>query len=108
MNISNSDIILSSNVYDWGYSMYGDIIKKSITLKNMFYEDINIDNIQTPCGCIIAVPESYRIKSKDSTVINIIYLPRDIGYIENNIFIYINEIDVPVHFVMRGNIKETN
>jgi len=90
---------------DWGQSVGDDTIRISTVCHNTSREDVYIHYIETPCGCIIAIPESDVIKKGDSVRINIKYKPEAVGYIEKNLFVHLKNRDERPHFLLKGKVK---
>ena len=94
---------------DWGQSIAGDTVKITTVCHNLSNSDIFIHYVETPCGCITVVPRSDVIGKNDSVFIDIEYKPAyfDRGYIEKNIFVHLKNKSEPLHFLIRGRIKDS-
>lgn len=111
--LTNNSCINSSKVKDfsigspieWGISTLRDTINLTTTYCNLSSKAVLIDYIDTPCGCITAIPRDFYVGGGDSTVIDIAYKPLDFGYIEQNLFMYLKNRKVPIHIVIRGRVK---
>jgi hypothetical protein len=100
----DSDTGISVSSFEWGTSFIGDTIKAEISCVNLKNDDVSIDYVRTPCGCITAIPRSFFIKKGDSTIIDILYKPVDVGYTEKNIFLYLRNVETPVLISIKGKI----
>jgi hypothetical protein len=103
--ITTSEVFVSP-LFEWETSFIGDTIKAEISCINIGNDNIFIDYISTPCGCITAIPRNFFIKKGDSTIIDILYKPVDTGYTEKNIFLYLQNVDSPFLITIKGKIKE--
>lgn len=108
-NTSQSKIYIDSPL-DWGQSMMGDTIKLTTALHNFSNYEVCIHYVETPCGCIMAIPRSDIIKKNDSVYIDVQYVPlySDVGYIEKNIFVHLKAQTQPLHFLIKGKVRENN
>jgi hypothetical protein len=101
-----SGIFINQPSINWGTVAFEDTVKIMTVCYNFTDHDIFIDYINTPCGCITALPRSEIIHKQDSVIIDIKYKPMETGYVEKNMFIYFKNIRDPIHFVIKGKIKE--
>ena len=105
-NKSKNKIFINSPV-DWGQAVVDDTIRLTTVFHNLSSQDVQIHYVQTPCGCITAIPSSDFIKKNDSVFIDIKYKPMysDLGYIEKNIFVYLKNGKEPAHFLIKGRVR---
>jgi hypothetical protein len=92
---------------DWGISVFDDTVKITAICLNTSGIDAVINYIETPCGCITAIPSSRTVNKNDSIEIDIKYKPSELGYVEKNIFIHFKNRKTPAHFLMKGRIKNS-
>ena len=104
---SENKIIIVSPI-SWGQSSIMDTIRMTTICRNLSDHVIHINYIDTPCGCISVIPSTNSINIKDSITLNIEYVPNELGYQEKNIFVYFKHKKSPVHFAIKGRIKDLN
>lgn len=105
---NNNIGIINPSPYDWGEMSIKDTIKIHVSYINKMTKTVTIDYIDTPCGCIIAIPRKFIIEKGDSTIIDIDFVPLDYGYTEKNLFLYFKEMREPLHFMIKGKIRKTS
>lgn len=101
-NTSQSPQIRLNSTLDLGEITLKDSIKNTIICTNLENKEIKFDYIKTPCGCLTAYPQEQTIQPNDSTNIIILYKPMDIGYTEQNLFIYFNSYKTPIHVLLKS------
>jgi hypothetical protein len=79
---------------------YKDTAYFNVVLKNIGKQKFSISDINTSCGCL-----HYNISPSDTLSIQFIFKPPCQGYIEQNIFIYIDKLSVPIHVIMKARVK---
>lgn len=99
---NQSPEIKLNSTLDLGKLTLGDSVKSSIICTNLENKEVEINYIKTPCGCLTAYPQKQTIPSNGSTNIIILYKPMDIGYTEQNLFIYFSNYQTPVHILLKS------
>lgn len=103
---SQSPNVKLDSIINLGNVHIGDTLMFSMVCENQESKEVTIDYIQTPCGCITAYPIRQMIESKDSTQLIIQYVPLDLGYTEQNLFVYFRDYESPIHFIVKCDIQD--
>ncbi|GAB6008835.1 DUF1573 domain-containing protein [Dysgonomonas reticulitermitis] len=96
--------MINPSPFGWGTSLIGDTVKIQVSYTNLTDDIVIIDYIDTPCGCITAIPRKFVVERGDSSIIDINYTPTDLGYTEKNLFLYLKKKEFPVHFMIKGKV----
>lgn len=102
----NSIDMIRPALYNWGEISMKDTIRAQVFYINLTNKTVTIDYVDTPCGCITAIPREFVVGKGDSTIIDIDFAPLDYGYTEKNLFVYFKEKKEPIHFIIKGKIRK--
>lgn len=88
-------------VLNLGHIPISDTIIFDLPIKNISKHSLTIDYVNTPCGCLRSFFKTLSFNSNEITNVHFIYKPMNLGYIEQNIFIYFKELNTPVHVLIK-------
>lgn len=91
-------LIQMDTVVDLGHIEFEKDVEFNFLVKNPTCKSIQVEYIQTSCGCMNIYPETNYLLSKDSLLFNAFYKPGVLGYVENDIFVYFKGYNLPAHF----------
>lgn len=98
-------IILSEQVINMGNFSWKDNQEKVVTIKNVGYSPLVIDEVLTSCGCIVAIYDKEPVLPKDSTDIKIRYQAEHPEHFNKTITVYCNGEGAPLKLNITGNAK---
>jgi hypothetical protein len=104
-NDKTPPITISSDL-NWGTVSANDTVFIDIICNNIGKKDIIIDNIKTRCSCIVIFPTHFIIRSKESTTINVKFVPNSIGYMEEDFFLIARNYSTPYCITIKGKVKK--
>lgn len=103
-NASHSPEIKMESIIDLGRIELGDSIERHVSLVNLERKEVDINYVKTPCGCLVAYSIKQMVEPNDSTMIVIVYKPMEIGYTEQNLFIYFAGYETPLHLLVKSRV----
>jgi hypothetical protein len=84
---------------------YKDTAYFNVVLKNIGKQKFLISDINTSCGCLHYKYQNTYISPSGTLSVQFIFKPPCQGYIEQNIFIYIDKLSIPIHVIMKARVK---
>ena len=98
-------IAVSEQMINMGNFSWKDNQEKVVTIKNVGYSPLVIEEVLTSCGCIVAVYDKKPVLPKDSTGIKIRYRAEYPEHFNKMITVYCNGEGAPLKLKITGNAK---
>lgn len=98
-------IAVSEQMINMGNFSWKDNQEKVVTIKNVGYSPLVIEEVLTSCGCIVAVYDKKPVLPKDSTGIKIRYRAEYPEHFNKTITVYCNGEGAPLKLKITGNAK---
>lgn len=98
-------LLVTDSIINLGNIYYENITHFDVVLKNDGEQKLSVDNINTPCGCLYYEYQNAPIFPLDTFSIRFSFKPSCHGYTEQNVFIYFDQLDTPIHITMKARIK---
>lgn len=90
-----------AGVLNLGHINISDTTFFVLPLKNISKQSLIIDYVNTPCGCLRSSFKTSSIRPGENSNAEFLYKPMNLGYVEQNIFIYFIEFNTPVHVLVK-------
>lgn len=97
-----SQLVAHNNVIDIGKVYYESPVTASFAIENKYNYEIEIKDIRTNCGCVVASVKNKHIGKGKIRNISVTYDSRMLGHFEKIIAIYADGNDSPLLLRMKG------
>lgn len=95
-------LTITNNTIDCGEILYGKPITARFELKNRGFRQLNIDTVETSCGCTVAEYPQKSVSAGQRFSISATFDARMLGHFNKQVAVYFRGFDKPVYLTFTG------
>ncbi|RKY32477.1 MAG: hypothetical protein DRP74_02565 [Candidatus Omnitrophota bacterium] len=85
------------SIWDFGKVQEGEVLEHSFILQNDSQDTLNINSLNTSCGCTVSEVEKKSLAPGESTTINVIFNSKGYsGAVQQQVFVNTDNLENPV------------
>ncbi len=105
-NLTVKEEVSDPYTWDFGRVKEGEVLKHEFILKNEYLKTLNIEDINTSCGCMVSEVKKRSLMPQESTTVEVQFSTKGYsGSTQQYIYVHTDNLDNPImRYIIKADI----